>query len=140
MNAVLFRGLFDDPLFNSCFFGTQKETKPPSENYPVYDENNQFMGWKIVYALAGFRQEDLEVWAEDKALYVSGNNSKEGAPLWDEKGLSKFSCNFKHRYALTDKLDIGNTKTSLENGLLQIFIPVKEEAKPKRITLLGKKL
>jgi HSP20 family molecular chaperone IbpA len=140
MSAALFRGLFDDPIFNACFFGTQKESKPPSENYPVYDEKNQFVGWKIVYALAGFRTEDLEIWAEDNALFVSGNNSKEGSPLWDGKFDSKFSCNFKHRYALTDKLDITKIETTHENGLLSIFIPIKEEAKPKRVMILGKKL
>jgi HSP20 family protein len=136
--SPLFRGLFDDPLFNACFFGTQKETKPPSENYPVYDEKNQFVGWKIVYALAGFRADDMEIWTEDKALYVSGDNNKEGSPLWDSKYGSRFSCSFKHRYALTDKLDITRIETTLENGLLQIFIPVKEEAKPKRVNLTVK--
>lgn len=139
VRSALFRGLFDDPLFNACFFGKQTESKPPSEIFPVYDKENTFKGWKIIYALAGFRTEDLEVYTEGKALFIKGDNTGNNSPLFDETYLSKFACSFEHRYATTEMMDLGNITTTHENGLLQVFIPIKEVEKPKRNILLGNK-
>jgi HSP20 family molecular chaperone IbpA len=136
---ALFRGLFDDPLFHTCFFGKQTEPKPPSEIFPVYDKENVFKGWKIIYALAGFREEDLEVYTEGEALFIKGDNRGENSPLFDGTYLSKFACAFEHRYATTEIMDLQNITTVHANGLLQVFIPVKEVEKPKRNILLGKR-
>ena len=48
-------------------------------------------------------------------------------------GLSKKS--FDLRYKIAPKFDLGKTDATLENGLLNIFIPLAEEAKPKAIKI-----
>ena len=49
------------------------------------------------------------------------------------QGLSKKS--FDLRYKIAPKFDLGQTYASLTNGLLEIFIPLAEEAKPKSIKI-----
>jgi len=49
------------------------------------------------------------------------------------QGLSKKS--FDLRYKIAPKFDLGLTDASLTNGLLDIFIPLAEEAKPKSIKI-----
>jgi|TARA_B110000967_G_C18860759_1_gene549796 HSP20 family protein len=49
------------------------------------------------------------------------------------RGLSKKS--FDLRYKIAPKFDLSKTDAVLENGLLDIFIPLAEEAKPKSIKI-----
>ena len=49
------------------------------------------------------------------------------------QGLSKKS--FDLRYKIAPKFDLSKTDAVLENGLLEIFIPLAEEAKPKSIKI-----
>jgi HSP20 family molecular chaperone IbpA len=48
-------------------------------------------------------------------------------------GLSKKS--FDLRYKIAPKFDLGKIDATLTNGLLEIFIPLAEEAKPKSIKI-----
>ena len=48
-------------------------------------------------------------------------------------GLSKKS--FDLRYKIAPKFDLGNIDATLQNGKLDIFIPLAEEAKPKSIKI-----
>jgi len=48
-------------------------------------------------------------------------------------GLSKKS--FDLRYKIAPKFDLNNIDAALTNGLLEIFIPLAEEAKPKTIKI-----
>ena len=49
------------------------------------------------------------------------------------QGLSKKS--FDLRYKIVPKFDLSKTEAILENGLLEIFIPLAEESKPKTIKI-----
>ena len=49
------------------------------------------------------------------------------------QGLSKKS--FDLRYKIAPKFNLSKTDAALENGLLDIFIPLAEEAKPKSIKI-----
>ena len=49
------------------------------------------------------------------------------------RGLSKKS--FDLRYKIAPKFDLSKTDAVLENGLLEIFIPLADEAKPKSIKI-----
>ena len=48
-------------------------------------------------------------------------------------GLSKKS--FSLGYKIAPKFNLTKTKAELENGLLEIFIPLAEDAKPKSIKI-----
>ena len=79
---------------------------------------------------------------KDVILDIEGDILKIGYKKPDEadfhegtihRGLSKKS--FDLRYKIAPKFDLSKTDAVLENGLLDIFIPLAEEAKPKSIKI-----
>src|SRR4030042_1412060 len=114
--------LFNDPFFSTFFYGYPKETKPPYEMRDVYIDKS-LKGWQITYALAGFKEEFIKVWSKRRELFVEGNNDQEESYA---KG-TKFACSFKQKFLVSDKLDLSKMSVDFEDGLLMIFIPVKEE-------------
>jgi len=124
-----------DPIFNALFYGfTQPESKPPCEFLPVYEDNSTHLkGCQIIYALAGFRKEDLKIWSKKGVLYINGDSNKEGSPVFG----SKFACAFKREFNVSEKLDLAHLEVSFENGLLKIFIPTKAEVDTDKILHFG---
>lgn len=124
----------NDPFFNTFFFGTPSESKPPSAVIPEYEENStQLKGYRILYAIAGFRKEDVKVWAKKRVLHIEGDSTKEGSSVYG----SKFACKFSHEFNVSEKLDLQKLDVSFENGLLKIFLPTKEEVESDKIFYFG---
>jgi len=103
-------------------------------SYPVCNDgllkNGSFFS---EIAVTGFKKEDIKIEIEGQQLLIKVTNNdkeKEECYQYSHRGLSKRS--FEFGYKLSDKLDIDNIKTKLENGLLTIEIPVKESAKLKK--------
>lgn len=149
---MVFSNIFEDPFFRSFFFESSKETKPPSEIKAVYEQtegekkglitvsHEQLIGWKITYALAGFKKENVKVWSRQKELWVEGGNT-DNELLKNKRSLhideSKFRCNFSQKFIVSDKLDLTKMTVIFEDGLLQIFIPTKAEVDTDKILHFG---
>jgi HSP20 family molecular chaperone IbpA len=150
---MVFSNIFEDPFFRSFFFESSKETKPPSEIKAVYVQEvidvegknyglaqEQLIGWKITYALAGFKKENVKVWSRKKELWVEGGNT-DNELLKNKRALhideSKFRCNFSQKFIVSDKLDLTKMTVTFEDGLLQIFIPTKAEVDTDKILHFG---
>jgi HSP20 family molecular chaperone IbpA len=130
---MVFRNLFEtDPFFNSFFFGLPQEAKPPRVVIPEYVDK-KLKNYTILYALAGFRDKDLKVYSKKNLLIVEGNSDKEDSLVYG----TKFSCDFKHEYNVSDKLDLTNLKATFENGLLKIILPIKAEVEADKIVHFG---
>lgn len=130
---MVFRTFFDpDPFFNSFFFGLPSEPKPPRVVIPEYVEN-KLKSYSILYALAGFRKEDIKVSSEKNLLIIEGNSDKKDSLVYG----TKFSCDFKHEFTVSDLLDLSNLKTTFENGLLKIVLPVQTKLDSNRTVHFG---
>lgn len=130
---MVFRTFFDpDPFFNSFFFSLPEETKPPRIVIPEYVDK-KLKNYSIIYALAGFREEDIHVSSENTVLTVEGNSDKTESPVYG----TKFSCNFHHEFNVSDKLDLANLKATFENGLLKIVLPLKNGGAHNKIIHFG---
>ena len=92
-------------------------------------------GLHFEVACTGLTKKDIVIDIEGDILKISYKKPK------DEKfhegtihsGLSKKS--FDLRYKIAPKFDLSKTDASLANGLLDIFIPLADEAKPKSIKI-----
>lgn len=123
-----------DELFDNFFYRWPKETKPPIEAYSVYNEDNTALaGIRIQMALAGFSEEDVKVWfdEEEGKLHISGSNKDK------EDILDRFKCEFDHTIVYSSELDVQNSKVTLVNGMLDVFVPLIEK-KQKKVFLFGK--
>ena len=107
------------------------DTKQPHPLNIFYDDK----GLHFEVACTGLTKKDVALDIEGDILAISYKKQEE--EKFHEgtiyKGLSKKS--FDLRYKIAPKFSLSNTEATLENGLLNIFIPLAEEAKPKAIKI-----
>jgi len=106
--------------------------------YPPYNiERTGEDQYRITMAVAGFREDDIEITAQENALSVVGKQTKEEAPrdlLY--RGIA--ARPFQRRFELAEYIKVAGA--SLENGLLHIDLvrEVPEAVKPRSIKINGK--
>ena len=124
--------LFHNFFFPSSGFGSAATTKQPHPLNIFYDET----GLHFEVACTGLTKDDVKVDIEDDILKISYNKPEEEKELHPgtiHRGLSKKSFNLG--YKISSKYDLSKADGKLENGLLTIFIPITEKAKPKTIKI-----
>ncbi|MGJ8673559.1 Hsp20/alpha crystallin family protein [Rubritalea sp.] len=97
--------------FNT-FFDT---TARPQSNHQLFSTD---IGWLIRIDLPGFKKEDLSLDFEDKAIVLTAEQNTEQ----ENKRPS-----VTQRYALGEEVDAKNIQAKLEDGVLEITLPRKEE-------------
>ena len=101
-------------------------------NYPPYDiVKESESDWKIIMALAGFKEEDISVHQKETILTITGCNKSDEEYVF--KGIAKRK--FKKIFPLVEGSEI--TNASLKDGLLEISIniAIPEEKKPRMIPI-----
>ena len=111
-----------------------------ANGYPPYNiEKTGDNAYKIVMAVAGFSDAELNVTQKENELLVTGQS----APNADEgkqylyRGIA--GRNFERRFQLADHVKVAGAK--LANGLLTIELvrEIPEEKKPRAIAIEGAK-
>lgn len=90
----------------------------------------------ISVAAPGFQKSDLNVNLENRVLTISSEkdqNGEEGKYLRKEFGFVPF----KRSFTLPESSDTEKIKAEHVNGLLNLYIPKKEEAKVKPARLIA---
>lgn len=107
--------------------------------YPPY--NIEKMGddkYRIMMAVAGFGENDIEVTAQDNLLVVSGNvgEPRDADATYLYRGIATRA--FERRFSLADHVKIVGAK--LADGVLQVDLEreLPETMKPRRITVESK--
>ena len=126
-----------DILFHNFFTPTSGfisacNTKQPHPLNIFYDET----GLHFEVACTGLSKDDIKIDIEEDVLKISyekPEEEKEMHPGTIVRNLSKKSFNLG--YKISSKYDLSRAEGELENGLLSIFIPLTEKAKPKTIRL-----
>lgn len=105
--------------------------------YPPYNiEKRGDDAYRVTLAVAGFRDEDLEVTADDDTLVIRGHKDKaegDAAPRFMHHGIA--TRTFERRFQLADHIRV--TGATLADGLLHVDLvrEVPEEKKPRRIAI-----
>ncbi|MGQ9844213.1 MAG: Hsp20/alpha crystallin family protein [Spirochaetota bacterium] len=73
-----------------------------------------------------FNNNELEINGKIDEVYTSNNNL-----TYREFTL----CNYNRKFLVSDKINVEGINASLENGVLTVTLPKREEAKPKRIEI-----
>ena len=126
-----------DILFHNFFhpasgFGSAKTTKQPHPLNIFYtDENLHFE-----VACTGLTKDQVTVSIEEDILkisYVKPEEDENFHPGTIHRGLAQRS--FDLGYKISAKYDLSKAVAQLENGLLEISIPISEKAKPKTLKI-----
>ena len=97
----------------------------------VYEKDGEMV---IRLDLPGMEKEDVQVKVLDDVLIIEGERKLEKT-VEDEAYLCQEACfgTFTRRIALPNPVEEYEVKANLENGVLEVHVPVKEAEKPKEI-------
>ncbi len=133
-----------DRMFNMLDSASRLDERAPS--YPPYNiEKTGADSYRIVMAVAGFGEADLDVTAKENSLVVTGKKEKapEGQGQGQGQGQVAEHClhrgiatrAFERRFDLADHIRVSGA--AIENGLLHIELvrELPEAMKPRRIAI-----
>lgn len=133
----LFRSTVGFDRLNELFDAATREEQAVS--YPPY--NIEKLGedeYSITMAVAGFREEDIEITAQQNLLLVSGKIAvdEKSERVFLHKGIGTRA--FERKFSLADHVKVTDAK--LEHGLLTVHLvrEVPEAYKPRNIAINGK--
>ena len=96
----------------------ERTAKTASEGYPPFNiEATSETTYQITLAVAGFRDEDLQITVEDRQLVIRGRQAEEtGDRIYLHRGIAARA--FQRSFVLADGVEVG--AAVLEHGLLHV--------------------
>jgi len=128
-----FRRLFDEPFAGStetgcCSSAEEREWRPLVD---VVETKENIL---LKVEVPGVKQEDIKISIEDSTLTVKGERKHEAQV--NEDGYARIERSygaFSRSVLLPPAVDADQVKATYKDGVLEIQLPKKEEAKPKSI-------
>ena len=123
---------FDD-LFESSFGRNDAASAYPPYNVERWGNDE----YRIIFAVAGFSDDELNITVKDNVLMVEGRAEQpaENDVTYLHRGIAKRA--FRRNFRLADYVHVGNAE--LKDGLLRVSVKreLPEEAKPRVIPING---
>ena len=127
--------------FNRVFDLLQKDFEPATNNFPPFNiQKIDDYKFEVQLALAGFKEEDLDVSVEDGTLTITGDQLQgavDGAPdNFIHKGIAERK--FRRSWSLADTVVVKGAK--LKDAVLTVSLEneIPEAKKPKSIEIKTK--
>jgi len=101
---------------------------------PAIDVQESESGFTVKADLPGLEKKDIEVTLRDNVLAIKGEKKEEFKEK--HKGVlrsERFYGRFYRELAFQDGVDEAKIQAAYKNGVLELTIPKKEEAKPKQV-------
>ncbi len=109
-----------------------------NENYPPFNiERTGENDYKVTIAVAGFKNDEIEITAQQNMLVVAGQKDADSNDNRDFLHMGIASRNFERKFQLADHIHV--TDADLADGLLTITLvrEVPEALKPRKIAIGG---
>ena len=127
--------------FNRVFDLLQKDFEPATNNFPPFNiQKLDDYKFEVQLALAGFKEEDLDVSVEDGTLTITGDQLQgavDGEPdNFIHKGIAERK--FRRSWSLADTVVVKGAK--LKDGVLTVSLEneIPDAKKPKSIEIKTK--
>ncbi len=118
----LLRNDYDENYLNGC------NCKPATN---IFETENDF---RLELQLPGFKKEDVQLNVHENILTVKvelpeNNENGENELKYERREFGVYS--FERKFKVPKTVDADNINARFENGILELTLPKKEEAKPK---------
>ena len=135
-NSGFFDSFYRDPFRHLLTWEPFARTTTRSSFSPRFNVVEKEDGYYVSADLPGLAEEDLEVTLHEGTLTVSGSRRAEQQNDSDTYYLYERSTGeFRRTFALPDNADEEAISASLKNGVLELVIGKRPEAKPRKIAL-----
>jgi HSP20 family protein len=127
------RRLMDQP-FEALFAGNPFTAELAWR--PLADVSETKEGFTVSVELPGMKQEEIVVSVEENVLTVKGERKRENQA--NEEGYSRverFHGSFERHFTFPGTVDMERIQATYRDGILEIRLPKKEEAKPKTVKI-----
>lgn len=108
------------------------------DNYPPFNiERTGDDRYEITLAVAGFREEEIDITAQPNQLIVTGSKSEDGRQDREFLHMGIANRNFERRFQLADFIRVDGA--ALADGMLTVKLrrEVPEALKPRKISIGG---
>lgn len=103
---------------------------------PLVDIREDENGFELYADLPGLTKGEVSINVEDGILTISGERKFENEEKSDEyRRVERGYGTFHRSFNLHDHIDTGHIQAVLENGVLKVNLPKREESKPKNIEI-----
>lgn len=115
----LLRNDYDENYLNDC------NCKPATN---IFETENDF---RLELQLPGFKKEDVQLNVHENILTVKVElpENNENELKYERREFGVYS--FERKFKVPKTVDADNINARFENGILELTLPKKEEAKPK---------
>lgn len=118
------------------FFGETGFANPYA--YPKVQVYGNEDGSTLLCELPGVKKDNLEIAVKDHKVTISGKKEKRTLePGFVESRRETSFGEFSRTIEFPYRIDEGNVRASLKDGILELQLSKREEEKPKRIEIQG---
>jgi HSP20 family protein len=90
-------------------------------------------GYRLFVEVPGVKKEDIEIEAEGSELVIAAvKKARDGTTLWSTTGSNRLLKRYRFD---PSSISTEGMKASLEDGVLEVFLPKTNEKKPRRIEI-----
>lgn len=121
-----------DRFFNDFFAAPPRPaTNGVTNKFPAVNVVETDELYRLELAVPGLTKEDISIQVKEEVLHLEANKTVE--PVEGETFRTKTfgNYNFKRQYRLADTIDTAGITATVEQGVLTVTLPKKEEAKPE---------
>jgi HSP20 family protein len=126
MNRMVDR-FFSDP------FGSWLDDMPTISKRSFGEIKETDDAYLLAAEIPGIPREDLEIDVNGNLLTIHAEQKEETGDLKGDQGYRRSYRSVHQTFTLPTTVDADKIEAHAENGLLEIFIPKAEAAKPKRV-------
>ena len=128
--------LFPTDLLFKNFFETDSNFQSHVDNKPKYpcDLFTTDDGLHIEIAAVGLDKKDIKIEAAESQIKISYERTDDEQSVdYIHRGIARRSFNLG--WKISPKFNLNRVEAKMDKGLLTIFIPIADEAKPKAIKI-----
>lgn len=124
--------LFDQALGRPLLRGEERGAAW-MPNVDIHEDKD---GINISADLPGMTQKDVQVNIDNNVLTLSGERKLDREDKRDNyHRIERFYGKFSRSFSLPNTVDTDKVEAHMENGVLRIHLPKREEAKPRQIEI-----
>ena len=124
------RNLFDTNAFFPTPFGFELESYHKNKYVPAVNVSETENNFTLEFRVPGFSKEDLKIDLDEKTLTVSAEHKTEETKTENNYVRKEFSHkSFTRSFVLPENIDTDALQAKYENGILNVHLPKKVEAK-----------